>query len=279
MEERKTSSSLLGSLVRLAMLLGGAYVVIVVLATLFQRKLQYFPDSSDVPRPRGDTYRDLEDPELITDDGLRLRAWYWPAKRPVTLVIFHGNAGHRGHRLGWIEWFHGMGLGVFLLDYRGYGGSEGFPTEEGLYRDGEAAWRWLAERDAGKLVYFGESLGCCVAVELARRHPPAALILQSGFSAAVDVARRVYPFLPVSLLMKDRYETRRRISEVTAPVLVIHGERDTIIPSDFGRALFDAAAGPKEWYLVPGADHNDLPWVGGQAYLERMDAFLRRFVE
>ena len=264
---------------RLLMDLIVIYGAVVLLAFLFQRKLMYFPGSSPVETPSGDPYSSLEDVTLSTQDGLRIRGWYWPGTRPVTLLIFHGNGGHRGHRLEWLEDLHSLGMGVFLLDYRGYGGSEGSPTEAGLYLDAEAARSWVEKRTGSAIVYFGESLGTSVAVELARRHPPSALILQSGFSSAVDVARRAYPFLPVRLLLKDRFETRAKLPEAAAPVLVIHGDKDSIVPASMGRSLYEAAREPREWYLVPGADHNDLPWVGGRAYLERIDEFVRRHAE
>jgi len=116
----------------------------------------------------------------------------------VTLLIFHGNAGHRGHRLEWLRSLRGLGLGVLIIDYRGYGGSEGTPTETGLYLDGEAALKWLEGRNAGKIVYFGESLGCAVAMEMALRQSSSRMVLQSGFLSAASVASKVYPFLPVA---------------------------------------------------------------------------------
>jgi len=251
------------------------YLVFAGLLYLFQRKLQYFPDPTSVPLPRGPRYHRIEAVSLATTDGLRLFAWHWPGSFTATLVIFHGNAGHRGHRLDWIEDLHSLGYGVFILDYRGYGGSEGSPTEEGLYRDGEAALGWLGRQGIRDLVYFGESLGCGVAVELAKRQPPRALILQSGFSSAVDVARKAYPYLPVRLLMKDRFESKEKMAKILCPVLFIHGERDSIIPLKLGRALYEAANEPKTWFPIAGADHNDLPWVGGKTYLDGIQEFLR----
>jgi uncharacterized protein len=258
--------------------LAAVYIIFIVLVYLFQRRLQYFPDPSEVPLPQGEEYLGLETVDLTTVDGLHITGWHWPVSRPVTLLIFHGNAGHRGHRLDWVRDLHSLGYGVFILDYRGYGGSDGSPTEEGLYRDGQAALQWLQHKKDLKLVYFGESLGCGVAVELAVRHPPEALILQSGFSSALAVARKAYPYLPVRLLMKDRYECLEKIQKVSCPLLIIHGERDSLIPIGIGRELFEAAREPKEWFPLPGADHNDLPWIGGRAYLEKIDAFLRRHV-
>ena len=258
--------------------LAAIYIIFIFLVYLFQRKLQYFPDPSEVPLPQGEEYLGLETVDLTTVDGLHITGWHWPGDRTVTLLIFHGNAGHRGHRLNWVRDLQSLGYGVFILDYRGYGGSDGSPTEEGLYRDGEAALQWLQHKKDPKLVYFGESLGCGVAVELAVRHPPEALILQSGFSSALAVARKAYPYLPVRLLMKDRYECMEKIQKVSCPLLIIHGERDSLIPIGIGRELFEAAREPKEWFPLPGADHNDLPWIGGRAYLEKIDAFLRRHV-
>jgi hypothetical protein len=115
------------------------YLTLLGLAFLFQRSLQYFPDSSPVPLPQGERFRDLQEVQLISADGLRLWAWHWPGRQAATLLVLHGNAGHRGHRLGWIEDLHGLGCGIFILDYRGYGGSAGAPTEGGLYQDAEAA--------------------------------------------------------------------------------------------------------------------------------------------
>jgi len=246
------------------------------LAFLFQRSLQYFPDSSPVPLPQGERFRDLQEVQLISADGLRLWAWHWPGHQAATLLVLHGNAGHRGHRLGWIEDLYGLGCGIFILDYRGYGGSAGAPTEGGLYQDAEAAVGWLRRHGKRLLVYMGESMGCGVAVELATRQPAAGLILQSGFSSAVEVARIAYPYLPVRFLMKDRYESAAKMSKISCPVLVIHGEQDSLIPLRLGRALYDAAREPKEWLAVPGAGHNDVPDVGGKEYLRKIDDFLRR---
>jgi uncharacterized protein len=254
------------------------YLVFAGLVYLFQRKLQYFPDAASVPLPHDPRYRGIATVNLTTADGLRLFAWHWPGRSTATLVVFHGNAGHRGHRLDWIEDLHNLGYGVFILDYRGYGGSQGSPTEEGLYRDGEAALGWLGKQGIRDLVYFGESLGCGVAVEMARRQPPLALILQSGFSSALDVARKAYPYLPVRLLMKDRFDSQAKMAQIRCPVLFIHGERDSIIPAKLGRALYEAANEPKTWFPIPGADHNDLPWMGGKTYLDGIQEFLQRQV-
>jgi fermentation-respiration switch protein FrsA (DUF1100 family) len=169
-----------------------------------------------------------------------------------------------------------LGWGVFLVDYRGYGGSGGSPTEQGLYLDGEAAADYLRGRGLQKLVYFGESLGCGVAVETAVRRPPAGLICQAGAASLVAVGKRAYPWLPVGLVMKDRYESAARVPEARCPVLCIHGTDDTTIPIEMGRALFEAAKEPKEWYAVDGGGHSDLADVGGAVYYERLHEFLEK---
>ena len=252
----------------------GVYFALVVLVFLFQRRLQYFPWTGDPEIPAGPRYEAVQDVTLTAADGVKLKAWYWPGKKPVTLFIFHGNAGHRGHRLEWVDDLRAMGPGIFLLDYRGFGGSGGSPSEEGLYLDADAAELWLNEHTHGDVVYFGESIGCSVAVDLATRRPPAAMILQSPAISLVDVAKKAYPFLPVSLLMKDRYDSRGKIEVIACPLLFIHGTADRIVPIELGRRLYDAATGEKEWYEVERGDHNALPWIGGHDYLERIRTFL-----
>lgn len=250
------------------------YVVLVGSVYLFQRKLQYFPNADPVPLPQGQAFRGLQEVELATEDGIRLLSWYWPGDRPLTLVYFSGNGGNRADRLEWARDFHRLGYGLFLLEYRGYGGNPGTPTETGLYRDAQAALDRLAREPGRKLAYLGESLGSGVAVEMATRSAPAGLIIQSGFSSAADVGQHRYPLLPVGLLMKDPFDSLPKIKGLICPLLAIHGDRDRTVPLSLGRALFDAAPEPKEWLPVPGAAHNDVSGVGGQSYWKKIDDFL-----
>ena len=243
---------------------------------VLQRKLQYFPDRSEVTLPPGPRYRDLEAVDLVARDGVRLKAWYWRGSKPTTVVLFHGNAGHRGHRLEYLDRFHDEGFGVFALDYRGYGGSGGSPTEVGLLADARAALEWLKNAGITDHVYFGESIGCGVAVNIAEERPPRALILQSAYSSAADVAQRQYWFLPVRLLMLDRFECLEAVKKLDAPLLAIHGESDRIIPIDIGRRLFENAPGPKEWLAIPGAGHNNVPFVDPRTYWKTIFSFLER---
>ncbi len=258
--------------------LGGllfAYLGLALLIYLVQRRLQYFPDSSPVERPAGEDLKTLEELNLVAADRVRISAWYWPGKRLDNILMFHGNAGHRGHRLDWARGFHELGFGVFLLDYRGYGGSDGSPTEQGLDLDAQAALGWL-RRKPGRVIYLGESLGSGPAIELALRQPPAAMILHAPLTSAVEVGQAAYPYLPVSLLLKDRYENDRKISQITSPVLIIHGERDSVIPFHLGRKLFDMASVPKDWLAVPQADHNNLAEIGGKLYWKTIQSFLEK---
>jgi fermentation-respiration switch protein FrsA (DUF1100 family) len=249
---------------------------------VFQRRLQYMPDGSAVSAPGNGSPGAIEEVTLMSPDGLRLQAWYLAGTKPVTFYILHGNGGHRGYRLPWMQDLKdALGASIFIIDYRSYGGSEGTPTEEGLYMDAEAGARWLREKKGGKVVYVGESLGSAVAVELATRIPPDALIIQGGFASAVDVARDVYFFLPVNLLMKDRYDAARRIGKVACPMLFIHGDEDGIVPMRHGKALFEAAMRAErpggasiEWYAVRGAGHNDVEETGGAEYHQRISEFL-----
>jgi fermentation-respiration switch protein FrsA (DUF1100 family) len=241
-------------------------VVAVVLLTfcaglvwLLQRRLIYFP-SGDVPEVEL-ALPGAEEVTFRTDDGLLLEGWFLPADaRLVTVVVFSGNAGNRGDRAEFGRALGDNGYGVLLFDYRGYGGSPGQPSEEGLIADGVAALRYLSKRvdvEADKLVYFGESLGAGVAVATAGSHPPAALVLRSPFTSLSDVAGVHYPYLPTGIMLWDEYPNLETIPKVHAPLLVIAGSTDRTVPVEQSVRLYDAANEPKELLLVRGADHND----------------------
>ncbi len=251
----------------------GGYLLILAAVTVLQRKLQYFPDGADPPAPTAliPTLRDLT---LEASDGTKLRAWYLPGNDPATLLVLHGNAGHRGHRLAWFRQLHRRGWGVFLLDYRGYGGSEGSPNQKGLIEDAQTAHDWIVRETKTPVVLFGESLGCSVALHLAATQDVAALVLQSGGVDLGQVAADAYPFLPVRSLMWDRFNSTPLLADMTTPALVIHGKRDRTIRMEHGRAIFDGLGGPKEW-LTYDAGHNDLTAVGGVAYVGAVSDFLR----
>lgn len=218
-----------------------------------------------------------EETVLTTEDGVSLSAWWVPATQArATVVHFHGNAGNIGDRLELLQIFNALGLNVLLFDYRGYGKSTGSPSEDGVYRDAQAVWRHLT-RERGlapeQIVLHGQSLGGAVACWLAAHERPAALILESSFTSAPDLAAELYPWLPVRLLARLRFNTRELLEGVTAPVLVIHSRDDEIIPYAHGQRLFEAAREPKRMLEIRG-DHNGGFWISREVYESGLRAFL-----
>jgi fermentation-respiration switch protein FrsA (DUF1100 family) len=248
-----------------------------------ERFLIYFPVRADPaqPLPRL-AHGELSETPLETTDGERVYVWHLVSRHPrlATVLFFHGNGGNVFHRSEHIDGMAAVGLDVVLLEYRGYGKSTGTPSEPGLYRDAAAAYRYLTSKagvPAEEIVLFGESLGSAVATDLALREPAAGLVLESAFPSVRALGRLHYPFLPGNLydFLSHRYDTGEKIGRVSLPVLVIHGTEDDIVPVRMGRALYDAAPEPRFWYEVEGADHNDLPFAGGQRYFERLADFAR----
>jgi uncharacterized protein len=242
-----------------------------------QRRLIYFPTPGPVPSasamsPNG------RDVVLDTEDGIHLGAWYFPVgeEAPAVLVC-NGNGGDRSMRAALAVALNRIGLSVLLFDYRGYGGNPGRPTEQGLAADARAAEAWLVaapDLDPRRLVYFGESLGAAVTIGLATQRPPAALVLRSPFTSLADVAAVHYPWLPARLLLLDRYPSIERIASVSAPLLVVAGDRDDIVPESLSRRLYDAAGEPKRYVVVAGAGHNDQDMLDGSQMLDAIGGFL-----
>jgi fermentation-respiration switch protein FrsA (DUF1100 family) len=260
-----------------------ALVIWSVVIMLFEEKFIFFP--SAYPSGLYDEARTLsylEDCFFTAEDGVRLHAWFARAESPrATLVMAHGNAGNVSHRLPIIRALRERGFNVLMFDYRGYGRSEGTPGEEGVYRDGRAAYDYAAAQsdvDSATIVLWGTSLGGAVAVDVAVHRQAAALILESTFSSAHDVARVAYPFLPTQFILRTKLNSDEKIGIASIPILFIHGNRDSIIPISLGRKLFAAANEPKQFYVVEGADHNDIFWVGGTAYLDRIQQFVDSFL-
>ena len=221
----------------------------------------------------------LEEVWFQAQDGTRLFGWYVPATDlPAVLLWCHGNAGNIIHRLENLAALHRIGLSVFLFDYRGYGRSAGMPSETGLYQDALAAYEVLTKAKQvppERIVLFGRSLGAAVAGTLASQRPAAGLILESAFPSVEALARFHYWGLPMHWLVSAEFNLAGRLREVHQPVLVVHGDRDSLVPLQLGQAVFEAARPPKDLYIVHGADHNDLVVIGGVPYFER----LRRFVK
>jgi fermentation-respiration switch protein FrsA (DUF1100 family) len=223
----------------------------------------YFPDRVRTS-PLAAGLPGAEEIELRSADGETLVAWYLPpqGERPVVLY-FHGNAGALAYRVERFRAFAGDGLGLLALSYRGYGGSSGRPSEDGLIADAQAAYDYVVARHpSGRIVIWGESLGTGVAVALASRRPVGRVVLESPFTSAADVGARVYWYLPVQALMKDPFRSDRRIGQVKAPLLIIHGAQDTVVPIALGEKLFSLANEPKRFVRLPAATHADLDQHG-----------------
>lgn len=267
--------------VRLAAIVILTYVGVCVLVSLLQSKLIYFPSREYHSTP-ADVGLSFEDLTLTTDDGLGIAAWYVPRNEAKGTVIFcHGNAGNMADRLFIMQFFHKLGYHVFIFDYRGYGRSEGQPEEEGTYLDALAAWRFVQEtknEPPSRIVIVGRSLGGAVAIDLALRHPPAALVVEATFTSLTDVGRFHYPLLPVRWLLRYRYESIDKVSRLDCPKQFYHGRDDTLIPLENGRKLFEAAAEPKEFIETPGG-HNSAGFAWSSEYTERLAMFLDEAIQ
>jgi fermentation-respiration switch protein FrsA (DUF1100 family) len=236
-----------------------SYIAVVALLYFGQRTIQYFPEAFRTS-PVAAGLPQAEEITLDTADGERVIVWHMPPRREQPVVLYlHGNGASLRWRVDRFRALTADGIGLVALSYRGYGGSSGSPTEEGLIRDADAAYAFATARYApARIVLWGESLGSGVAVALAAERQVGHVVLQSPFTSAADVAAGRYWFVPVRLLMKDQFRSDLRIGKVTAPVLVLHGDRDTVVPFVLGERLYDMITAPKKFVRFPGAGHNDL---------------------
>lgn len=259
--------------------LGVIYSIVVLIVYCLQDSMLYFPykQIEQTPQALGLPYEAIT---LTTEDGVSLAAWYIPSDKQRAVLLFcHGNAGNISHRLESIRIFNSLGISVFIFDYRGYGDSEGTPSEQGTYRDAEAAWQYLV-RTAGtrpeNIIAFGESIGCAVAAELAVRRTVGGLIMLAGFTSLPELGQQLYPWLPVKLLSKYRYATIEKISSIACPKLIVHSPDDEIVPFLHGKALFDKAASPKEFLEISGG-HNEGFLVSETLYAAGLKNFLDKY--
>jgi uncharacterized protein len=260
------------------------YALLLTFLYFYQSRMLFLPDIpsrvvENLPSVVNLTYEPVE---LVTSDKVHLDGWFIPAPRERGVILFcHGNAGNISHRLDSLLLFHKMGFSTLIFDYRGYGNSQGRPTEAGTYLDVEAAWNYLTHKRSitpSQIVLFGRSLGAAIAVHQATLHPPGALILESSFTSVPDMAAELYPFLPARLLSRLKYNVQQQLQKISCPVLVVHSRDDEIIPFKHGRALYAAANEPKQFLELRGG-HNDGFLLAGQIYIQGLDNFLSEWIE
>jgi fermentation-respiration switch protein FrsA (DUF1100 family) len=268
---------------------------VLVLAMAFEDQFIYFPSRypegfwaiGNLPARDGEIVPQIEDCYLTTADGIKLHGWLClpsrkiggvtaPVSTQMTLLWFHGNAGNISHRYDMIRMLIRIPINIFIVDYRGYGKSEGAPSEQGLYLDARTAWGYLTDNrgiPSEQIIIFGKSLGGAVAINLATSVQPAGLIVQSSFTSAADMAGVLVPFFP-RLLLRTRMDSMAKILDVSCPKLFIHSQADEVVPYRLGRRLFEAATEPKRFYEVGGATHNETYLIGGEPYLGELRSFV-----
>ena len=272
------------------------YAGVVTIFAGLQRKLIYLPTTADriTPSDAGELAAVVQHVTVEAEDGLTLNGWFVPARGDsrATVIYFPGNAANRINRVGFLSLLREAGADCYLFDYRGYGENSGFPSEEGIAGDVRRVWDFVVDqRGAGpeQIVLYGQSLGGGVAVRLAQEKcqdgtPPGGLITVAAFSSAVDVGRRQFPWLPVGMLMVDRFPSVERIGDVTCPVLHVHGVEDNLVPMSLGKKLHAAApeqsAGgiAKRFVEIPGAGHNDILYAGQPAFGNAIREFINTVI-
>lgn len=241
-----------------------------------QPAMIFFPDSNLLETPK-DWGLDYQEVNLLTEDKLQIHGWYIPkTNAKQTLLFFHGNAGNISHRGHSVAIFNQLGLNVLIIDYRGYGQSEGLPSEKGFYKDAFAAWNFLSkvkEVQKENIIIFGRSMGGAVATELASKVQPGKLIIESSFSSAQDVARELFPLLFRLTILRFNFDAEKYLKLFNGPLLVIHSAEDEIIPYKLGKKLFDSGNEPKQFVQIKG-DHNGGFIYSQPLYQKALDDFI-----
>ena len=246
----------------------------------------FYPDK-DVYSTPDDWGLEYDDVIFQTEDGLKLHGWFIPGKTESltannlhTLLWFHGNAGNISHRLENIKMLYDrVPVNIFIFDYRQYGKSEGRISEQGTYIDAKAAFEYLRSRrdiNHEKIVFFGRSLGSALAVDLAINEKCCGLILETPFTSMKELAKTLFPYIPVGYILQTKYDCITKIRDVKTPILILHGDRDELVPIEQGKTLYEAANEPKEFYTIPGATHNDTYIVGGEEYFNVIKRFVNK---
>ncbi len=265
-------------MLKFILVVAASYSLLVVIVYLMQGRMLYLAEVPGrtltmTPTDAGMEYQDVS---IATTDGVMLHGWFIAGRSSRVLLFFHGNAGNISHRLDSIAQFRELGFSVLIIDYRGYGQSTGRTTESGIYRDADAAWRYLIDDRgivANDIVIFGRSLGASVASRLASEYQPLALIVESSFTSIPDIAQDLYPWLPARWLSRLSHATRDYVRDVRCPILIINSRDDEIIPFRHGEAIFAAANEPRTLLTIRGT-HNDAFLLDERAYIAGLRTFL-----
>lgn len=257
-------------------------IAFVVCIRLLEKKTVFLPQAGKDARKPSDIGMAYEDVTIKTADGVLLYGWFVPAKEnaaeAVTFLFFHGNAGNMYSRVEKIELLHELGGNVLIIDYRGYGISEGSPSEKGIYLDAQAAFDYVVTRTdvaRDKIIAYGVSLGGAPAADLALHRPVAAVVLHSTFTSAADMAKKIFPIVPL-FLVQTKMKTVNKVPKITVPKLIVHAPQDEVAPYWMGKRLFDAAAEPKEFLELQGG-HNEAHFISRNEYLAGMREFLKKY--
>ena len=234
-----------------------AYFVVVVFVYFYQRNLLYHPSENNYQND--EVKFDYEEVYIEVENEIKLKSWLInkDLKKLKTLLIFHGNAGDLSNRIYKLNELNKLEINILLISWRGFSGNKGSPTEKNLYKDAEAAIKWLNKKNVSnnQIIIYGESLGTGVAVEMANKNDFNSIILESPFTSIENSAKIYYPYLPVKYLLKDRYDTISKIKMVESPIMIMHGEKDDVVPFSMGKELFEKANSPKQSYFTPDDDH------------------------
>jgi len=234
-----------------------AYIVLIIFIYFYQRNLLYHPSENNYQNDK--IQFNYDEIFIKVNDEIHLKSWIIKKdfKKLKTLLIFHGNAGHLSNRIYKLNELYKLDINILLISWRGFSGNKGSPTEKNLYQDAEASIQWLNEQGANnnQIILYGESLGSGVAVEIGKENNFNSIILESPFTSIENSAKIYYPYLPVKLLLKDRYDSINKIKMINTPILIMHGKKDDVVPFSMGKELFEKANSPKHSYFTPDDDH------------------------
>tara|TARA_A100000164_G_scaffold237038_1_gene210489 strand:- start:62 stop:862 length:801 start_codon:yes stop_codon:yes gene_type:complete len=234
-----------------------AYLLLLIFIYFYQRNLLYHPLENNYQNDKAQF--NYEEVFIKVDDKIKLKSWIIEKdlKKFKTLVFFHGNAGDLSNRIYKLNELNKLEINILIISWRGFSGNEGFPTEQNLYKDAEAALKWLNSKEipSNKIILYGESLGTGVAVEIGKKNIFNSIILESPFTSMENAAKIYYPYLPVKLLLKDKYDSINKIKIIETPILIMHGMKDDIVPFSMGKELFNKANNPKYSYFTSNDDH------------------------